>query len=90
MVYEKVFDNVFLVNNTAIQHENVNFIFSTLRSKISISNKLQIENGMSDFQVIKIYGKSCINKHMLITFVYLLTLYIKQNVILDVNNSNIN
>ena len=55
-IYEKVFDNVFLVNNTAIQHENVNFIFSTLWSKISISNQLQIENGMSDFQVIKING----------------------------------
>jgi len=55
-ICEKVFDNVFLVNNTVKQYENVSFIFSTLWSKISISNQLQIENRMSDFQVINING----------------------------------
>lgn len=53
---EKIRDNVFLVNNTAIQHENIHFIFSTLWSKISPACEWQIEKGMSDFYVIKYNG----------------------------------
>lgn len=50
---EKIKSNVFLVNNIALQHENVNLIFSTLWSKISPANEWQLERNVSDFQVIK-------------------------------------
>ncbi len=53
---EKIRDNVFLVNNTAISRNNVRFIFSTLWSKISPVHQWQIERAISDFQVIK-YNK---------------------------------
>jgi len=53
---EKIRDNVFLVNNTAIQHENIKFLFSTLWSKISPAHEWQIERSMSDFHVIKFNG----------------------------------
>ena len=53
---EKIRDNVFLVNNTAIQNENIKFIFSTLWSKISPAHEWQIERSMSDFHVIKYNG----------------------------------
>ncbi len=53
---EKIRDNVFLVNNTVVQHENTKFIFSTLWSKISPVHGWQIERSMSDFHVIKFDG----------------------------------
>lgn len=53
---EKIRDNVFLVNNTAISRNNLRFIFSTLWSKISPVHQWQIERTISDFQVIK-YNK---------------------------------
>jgi predicted phosphohydrolase len=52
---EKILNNVFLVNNTSVIHENVKFIFSTLWSKINPANEWLIERSMSDFHVIK-YG----------------------------------
>jgi len=53
---EKIRDNVFLVNNIAIQHESIRFLFSTLWSKISPAHEWQIERSMSDFHVIKYNG----------------------------------
>lgn len=53
---EKIRNNVFLVNNIAILHENINFIFSTLWSKISPAHEWQIEHGVSDFHVIRYNG----------------------------------
>ena len=53
---DKIRDNVFLVNNTAIQHSNIKFIFSTLWAKISPAHEWQIERSMSDFHVIKYNG----------------------------------
>ncbi len=53
---EKIRGNVFLVNNTTINHGNISFIFSTLWSKISPANEWQIERRMSDFHVIKYNG----------------------------------
>jgi predicted phosphohydrolase len=53
---EKIRSNVFLVNNIAIQNENINFIFSTLWSKISPAYEWQIEHGVSDFHVIRYNG----------------------------------
>lgn len=54
---EKIRDNVFLVNNIAIKNDDVNFIFSTLWSKVSPAHQLQIEGRMSDFHVIKYSGQ---------------------------------
>jgi len=54
---EKIRDNVFLVNNIAITHEDIQFIFSTLWSKISPGYAWQIMQGMSDFHMIKYKGK---------------------------------
>jgi len=53
---EKIRDNVFLVNNVSIEHSKVKLIFSTLWSKISVAHERQIEQSMSDFQVIKFNG----------------------------------
>jgi hypothetical protein len=54
---EKIRDNIFLVNNTTAIHDNVEFIFSTLWSKISPAYVWHIEHGMSDFHVIRYQGK---------------------------------
>lgn len=55
-LYEKIRDNIFLVNNISIQHLDVRLIFSTLWSKISPANEWQIARSISDFQVIKFNG----------------------------------
>jgi predicted phosphohydrolase len=50
---EKIKDNIFLLNNTSVVHDDVKIVFSTLWSKISPANVWQIERGMNDFHVIK-------------------------------------
>jgi predicted phosphohydrolase len=50
---ENIRNNVFLVNNTAVTHDDVKLIFSTLWSKISPAYEWQIERSMNDFHVIK-------------------------------------
>jgi predicted phosphohydrolase len=52
-LYEKIKDNVFLVNNKSVQHEEIQFIFSTLWSKIGTAHEWQIESELSDFHLIK-------------------------------------
>lgn len=52
-INEKIRSNVFLVNNTSVQHDDIKFIFSTLWSMIDPSNQWTIQRSMSDFQVIK-------------------------------------
>jgi len=61
---EKIRDNVLLVNNVAIQHENVRFVFSTLWSKIRDYNQWQVERGMNDFRRIRY------NEHRFNTDIY--------------------
>jgi len=56
VVNEKILSNVFLVNNTSVIHDDVNFIFSTLWSKISPAKEFQIQRAMNDFYVIKYRG----------------------------------
>lgn len=56
-VQEKIKDNVFLVNNTSVVHEDMQFIFSTMWSKISPAYAWEIDQGMSDFHVIQYKGK---------------------------------
>jgi len=53
---ENIRNNVILLNNTAVQHQDTKFIFSTLWSKISLANQWNIERGLSDFHVIKYNG----------------------------------
>jgi len=53
---EKIRDNVFLVNNISIQHDEIQFIFSTLWSEIKPASQWQIEMELSDFHVIKHEG----------------------------------
>jgi len=53
---EQIRSNVFLVNNTSVQHDDVKFIFSTLWTKISPAYEYQIERSMSDFRVIRYKG----------------------------------
>ena len=54
---EKIRSNVHLVNNVAIEHKSVRFVFSTLWSAISPANQWPIQQGVADFQVIKLRGK---------------------------------
>jgi len=54
---ESIRDNVFLVNNTSMVHDEIKLIFSTLWSKISPGHQWSIERGMNDFHVIKYKGK---------------------------------
>ncbi len=56
VIYEKIRSNLFLVNNTAVVHENTKLIFSTLWGKISAGHQWQIERSMNDFQQIKNKG----------------------------------
>ncbi len=55
-LHEKIKNNVFLVNNRSVVVENTKFIFSTLWTKIRPAYRWQIEQGMSDFHVIKYDG----------------------------------
>ncbi|MFD2035193.1 metallophosphoesterase [Belliella marina] len=56
VLYEAIRRNVFLVNNTAVVHESVKLIFSTLWSHISPNYQWQIERSLNDFQLIKYKG----------------------------------
>ena len=50
---ESIRSNVFLINNQEVTIKDSNFIFSTLWSKIGESNRLIIENTLSDFSNIR-------------------------------------
>ncbi|MBI1267689.1 MAG: metallophosphoesterase [Cryomorphaceae bacterium] len=56
VLHEAIRSNVFLVNNTAVVHEGVKLIFSTLWSKISPGHQWQIERRLNDFHLIKHKG----------------------------------
>ncbi len=56
VLYEKIRDNVFLVNNTAVNHGKVKLIFTTLWSKINPAYRYQIERSMNDFRLIRHRG----------------------------------
>lgn len=56
VLFENIKSNVFLVNNSAVLHQDSKLIFSTLWSNISPANQWQLERGLSDFQVIKYNG----------------------------------
>ena len=50
--FEKIKDNVFLINNYHCMLSGVKLIFSTLWTTISIPNKWNVQQGLSDFHVI--------------------------------------
>lgn len=52
-IYKKLRDNLFLVNNVAVMHNDIKFIFSTLWTDISDNNQFIIQYRMSDFKVIR-------------------------------------
>jgi predicted phosphohydrolase len=60
---EKLRSNVFLVNNQTIKHENVNFICTTLWSKINPVNALDIQRSVSDFFSIRWNGSKFTTRH---------------------------
>ncbi|MBI5218294.1 MAG: metallophosphoesterase [Bacteroidia bacterium] len=49
---EKIRDNIFLVNNFALQVQDIKFIFSTLWTHISAKNQWTVQKRLSDFYVI--------------------------------------
>lgn len=54
--YEKIRNNVILLNNYVVEYDTLKLVFSTLWSHISPVSKLNIEKGLSDFHVIKFNG----------------------------------
>lgn len=50
---EKIRDNVFLVDNQTITKNNVNIICTTLWSRIHPKHALDVEQGVTDFHVIR-------------------------------------
>ena len=57
-LFEKIFENVFLLNNKTIVIENVELIFSTLWSHIPVQQEWVTQKNVSDFEVIKKEGKT--------------------------------
>jgi predicted phosphohydrolase len=53
MINEKIRSNVYLVNNTSVDHADKRLIFSTLWSHISDGHQWQIERSLNDFHLIK-------------------------------------
>ena len=54
---EKIRSNVWLVNNQVIMYKDVNFICSTLWSRIEVVHALEIQRSISDFFSIQWEGK---------------------------------
>jgi Icc-related predicted phosphoesterase len=52
----KIRNNVFLVDNTIINYKNVNFIFTTLWSRIGPNHSAIIQKDLNDFRLIKHHG----------------------------------
>ncbi len=60
---EKIRENVWLVNNVAIDLGDVTFLFSTLWSHISAENAWLIQRGLTDFRVIACNDKRFVPDH---------------------------
>ncbi|WP_319231074.1 metallophosphoesterase [Draconibacterium orientale] len=54
---ENIRDNILLVNNTSFVHNKTRFIFTTLWTAISEAKKFMIQQGLSDFRVIRNNGQ---------------------------------
>ncbi|MFO0362261.1 MAG: metallophosphoesterase, partial [Flavobacteriales bacterium] len=53
VVHESIRENVWLVNNTVVNHGPVRMVCSTLWSQISPAHPWEIERNMSDFRLIR-------------------------------------
>ncbi|MBA4054024.1 MAG: hypothetical protein C0490_04865 [Marivirga sp.] len=51
--HEKIRSNISLLNNIAIEHNEVRLLFSTLWSKINPALEFVIQKSMADFRLIK-------------------------------------
>ena len=60
---EKIRDNLFLVNNVSVIHENVKLVFSTLWTHITTGNQFKIRQRLSDFHAIKFNNKGLTPDH---------------------------
>lgn len=60
---EKIRENLFLVNNVSVLHDNIKLIFSTLWTRISPGNEFEIRQRLSDFHVIKLNRKGFTPDH---------------------------
>ena len=52
-----IYENIEVLNNVELEYDGVNFVFSTLWSKISEKNEKYIEQNVSDFECITNKGK---------------------------------
>ena len=57
-LYEKIKENVFLLNNQIITYKNAEIVFSTLWSHIPPQNELIVQQSVNDFKLIKNNGKN--------------------------------
>ena len=53
-LFEKIRENVFLINNQTITYKNTNIICSTLWSHISTQNEFAVQQNVNDFHLIKV------------------------------------
>ena len=60
---EKIRDNLFLVNNVSVIHEQVKLIFSTLWTSISPGNQFEVKQSLSDFHAIKYNRRGLTTDH---------------------------
>ena len=57
-LYEKIRENVFLLNNQTITYKNVELVFSTLWSHIPQLSEKIVQRGVNDFYQIRNNGKN--------------------------------
>lgn len=57
-LYEKIKENVFLLNNQSVTYKNVELVFSTMWSYISPQNEWNVQQSVSDFSLIKNKGRN--------------------------------
>ena len=61
-LFEKIFENVFLLNNATVIIEDVELIFSTLWSHIPTQHEWTVQKNVSDFFYIRNDGKTIMPK----------------------------
>jgi predicted phosphohydrolase len=57
-LFEKIKENVFLLNNQTIKYKNADLVFSTLWSHIPPQYEWTVQQNVSDFEMIKKKGKN--------------------------------
>jgi len=57
-LFERIRDNLFLVNNDTVVHDGVRLVFSTLWSRISPPKEWDIQRCIADFSAIRLRGEN--------------------------------